>query len=83
MYDKSPMRARLSGLPVEYALLQVYSRDAGQRSATIGFDVGQGTQDIGFRNDLDVVFTALPVHHVKRPRTGRARTSNHGGVPHS
>ncbi len=65
MYDKSPMRARLSGLTVEYALLQVYSRDAGQRSATISFDVGQGTQDIGFRNDIDVVFNSLPVHHVR------------------
>ncbi|HEY7057734.1 MAG TPA: CehA/McbA family metallohydrolase [Vicinamibacterales bacterium] len=65
LYDKSPMRARLSGLPVEYALLQVYSRDAGQRSATMAFDVGQGTQDIGFRNDLDVVFKTLPVHHVR------------------
>jgi hypothetical protein len=78
MYDKSPMRARLSGLPVDYALLQVYSRDAGQRSATIGFDVGQGTQDIGFRNDLDVVFTALPVHHVKvrvRDEQGRPTTA--------
>ena len=78
MYDKSPMRARLSGLPVEYALLQVYSRDAGQRSATIGFDVGQGTQDIGFRNDLDVVFTALPVHHVRvrvRDEHGRPTTA--------
>ena len=78
MYDKSPMRARLSGLPVEYALLQVYSRDAGQRSATISFDVGQGTQDIGFRNDLDVVFTALPVHHVAvrvRDEQGRPTTA--------
>jgi len=65
MYDKSPMRPRLSGLPVEYLLIQVYSRDAGQRGATISFDVGQGTQDIGFRNDLDILFTALPVHHVR------------------
>jgi hypothetical protein len=65
MYDKSPMRPRLSGLPVEYLLMQVYSRDAGQRAATISFDVGQGTQDVGFRNDLDILFTALPVHHVR------------------
>ena len=35
LYTAAPMRARLSGLAVEYAILQVYSRDAGQRSATV------------------------------------------------
>src|SRR5262245_30596214 len=60
IYDKSPMRPRLSGLGVEYAILQIYSRDAGQRSAILGFNVGQGTQDIGFRNDIDILFTAAP-----------------------
>ena len=65
LYTESPMRARLSGLPVEYAILQVYSRDVGQRAATLGFNVGQGTQDIGFRNDIDVLFTAAPSHPVR------------------
>jgi len=60
LYDKDPMSLRLSGLPLEYRILQVYSRDQGQRSAAIGFNVGQGTQDIGFRNEVVVVFTALP-----------------------
>jgi hypothetical protein len=65
IYAEPPMRARLSGLRVEYAILQIYSRDAGQRSATLGFNVGQGTQDIGFRNDIDVLFTAAPAHPVR------------------
>lgn len=65
IYTESPMRPRLSGLPVEYAILQVYSRDVGRRTATIGFNVGQGTQDIGFRNDIDVLFTAVPSHPVR------------------
>jgi hypothetical protein len=60
LYDKDPMSLRLSGLPLEYRILQVYSRDEGQRSAAIGFNVGQGTQDIGFRYEVVVVFTALP-----------------------
>ena len=60
LYAQAPMRPRLSGLPVEYAILQVYSRDAGQRSAVLSFHVGQGSQDIGFRNDVDIVFTARP-----------------------
>ena len=60
LYQRAPMRQRLSGLALEYAILEVYSRDAGQRSATISFNVGQGTQDIGFRNDVNIVFNALP-----------------------
>ncbi|HEX2666201.1 MAG TPA: CehA/McbA family metallohydrolase [Candidatus Acidoferrum sp.] len=60
LYDKNPMSQRLSGLPLEYRILIIYSRDTGQRSAEISFNVGQGTQDIGFRNDITVVFTALP-----------------------
>jgi hypothetical protein len=58
------MRSRLSGLPIEYAILQVFSRDAGQRAAVIGFSVGQGSQDIGFRNDVEIVFKARPSHPV-------------------
>ena len=65
IYTGSPMRPRLSGLGVEYAILQIYSRDVGQRTATIGFNVGQGSQDIGFRNDIDVLFTILPSHPIR------------------
>ena len=56
LYDKDPMSEGLSGLPLEYRLLVIYSRDQGQRSAKISFNVGQGTQDIGFRNEMVVVF---------------------------
>ena len=65
IYTQPPMRARLSGLAVEYAILQVASRDAGQRSALLAFSVGQGSQDIGFRNDVDILFTAVPAHPVR------------------
>jgi hypothetical protein len=65
LYDKDPMSERLSGLPLEYRILEVYSRDRGQRSAKISFDVGQGTQDIGFRNEMVVLFNALPAHPLR------------------
>lgn len=65
IFDRPPMRPRLSGLGIEYVILEAYSRDAGQRSAVISFNVGQGSQDIGFRNDIDVVFTADPSHPVR------------------
>ncbi|MGH9644270.1 MAG: hypothetical protein ACRD3Q_17840, partial [Terriglobales bacterium] len=64
LYQNPPMLQRLSGLGVEYQILAIYSRDAGQRSATISFNVGQGTQDIGFRNDMTVLFTARPAHAI-------------------
>src|ERR1700691_1374022 len=65
IYDKPPMDRRLSGLALDYRILQVYSRDRGQRFAQIGFNVGQGSQDIGFRNDILVLFNALPARAIK------------------
>ena len=64
MYDKPPMARRLSGLGLEYKILEVYSRDAGQRSAVMQFDTGQTSQDLGFRSEIMVLFTALPAHAV-------------------
>jgi hypothetical protein len=64
LYQRPPMRARLSGLALEYAILEVYSRDAGERSAKISFNVGQGSQDIGFRNDVTVLFNAVPARRI-------------------
>ncbi len=64
VFRERPMKPALSGLDVEYCLLQIYSRDAGLREAKIRFDVGQGTQDLGFRSDVDILFTcaaAVPV----------------------
>ena len=79
MFSAPPMTPNLSGLKVEYALALIYSSDAGQREAIIGFDAGQGTQDLGFRGELPVLFTvrpAVPVRlavrdHDGKPTTGR------------
>ena len=60
MFDAQPLTKTLSGLELEYRLIQLYSRDAGKREARMGFNVGQGTQDIGFRNEVDVLFTCRP-----------------------
>ncbi|MCX6619525.1 MAG: CehA/McbA family metallohydrolase [Acidobacteria bacterium] len=72
LYQKPPLKKRLSGLALEYVLLEAYSRDAGQRSAKISFNVGQGSQDIGFRNDVVVLFNALPA----RPIVFRVKNEN-------
>jgi hypothetical protein len=64
MFDDRPLNRTLSGLPLEYRLLQVYSRDPGRREAKLAFDVGQGTQDLGFRSDADILFTCEPAVEV-------------------
>jgi hypothetical protein len=60
-----PMTPRLSGLACEYRVLSVYSRDSGQREGKLVFDVGQGTQDLGFRSEIDILFTADKAADVK------------------
>ncbi len=64
MFNKQPLKPGLSGLPLEYRIIQLYSRDVGQREAKLGFNVGQGTQDIGFRNAVPVLFNSAPAVEV-------------------
>jgi hypothetical protein len=52
--------ASLSGDKVEYRVLKLTARQAGKREATIAFDVGQGTQDLGFRAEVPILFTVRP-----------------------
>ena len=60
IYRNRPLLPNLSGLDLEYVVVQIYSKDAGRREAEIGFNVGQGTQDIGFRNTIPVLFQVRP-----------------------
>jgi hypothetical protein len=64
LFNKPPLKRNLSGLPLEYMLLQLYSRDAGKREAKLLFDIGQGTQDAGYRNEVDLLFEAVPASEV-------------------
>ncbi|WP_234800789.1 CehA/McbA family metallohydrolase [Luteitalea pratensis] len=73
MFESQPLTRTLSGLALEYRIVQLYSRDPGQREATLTFDVGQGTQDLGYRNEVPVLFTIRPAETVEwrvRDETG-------------
>ncbi len=59
-----PLAEALSGLALEYRVIQLYSRDAGKREAVLGFDVGQGTQDLGFRGERALLFDCAPAVEV-------------------
>ena len=56
MVTSQPLTETLSGLAVEYRILQLYSRDMGPREATLSMHVGQGTQDLGFRSEIPILF---------------------------
>ena len=79
MFTAPPMTANLSGLEVEYAVALIYSSEAGRREATLTVDAGQGTQDLGFRAEVPILFTVKPAIAVKlsvldhdgTPTTGR------------
>ncbi|MDG3003081.1 CehA/McbA family metallohydrolase [Paludisphaera mucosa] len=79
LYRDRPLSRKLSGLAVEYRILQVASRDAGRREAKLTFSVGQGSQDLGFRSDVDVLFTVEPAVAVTldvRDEAGRPTTAS-------
>ncbi len=63
-FDAPPLLPKLSGLRLEYRIVSLYSRDAGKREAVFDFDVGQGTQDLGFRGETSVLFTAQPARTI-------------------
>jgi len=60
MYRGRPMKGSLSGLGLEYAIVQIYTRAKGKKEVKLGFNVGQGSQDIGFRNTIDILFECRP-----------------------
>ena len=64
---------------MEYRIALLYSRDSGKREATLSFNVGQGTQDLGFRSDVPILFDCKPAvkvtlnvyDHDGQPTTGQ------------
>src|SRR5690606_36712021 len=79
LFTAPPMMANLSGLEVEYAIALISSSESGRREATLTCDVGQGTEDLGFRAEVPILFTIRPavavmlsvVDHDGTPTTGR------------
>lgn len=65
MFNKPPLSGWLSGLTLEYKVMAISSRDSGQRAARLSFNVGQGTQDVGFLDEISVLFTIAPIHSIK------------------
>lgn len=60
VFRNPPMTPNLTGLKVEYAIGLIHSSVAGKREVTLSFDVGQGTQDLGFRAEVPILFDIRP-----------------------
>lgn len=75
IFESPPMTAQLSGLEVEYVIGLIYSSEAGKREATLTFDIGQGTQDLGFRAETPILFDVRPAIVVK------LEVKDHDGTP--
>jgi len=87
IYSSPPMSDELNGLAVEYKLGLIYASEAGKREAVVGFNIGQGTQDLGFRSETSVLFDIQPavpvILNVKdfdgEPTTGRFEFTDAAG----
>ncbi|HEY6225851.1 MAG TPA: CehA/McbA family metallohydrolase [Verrucomicrobiae bacterium] len=75
MHTAPPMSSELSGFDVEYAIALIYSSEAGKREATIGFEIGSGSQDLGFRGEVSVLFEIRPAIST------RLKISDYNGEP--
>jgi hypothetical protein len=65
LFRNAPMLPGLSGQPLEYAIIQMYSKDAGAREVRLEFSTGPGTQDLAFRGAIDLLFAVRPAVRVR------------------
>ncbi len=76
-WDKPPLQPALSGLAIEYRILQLYSRDHGLREASLEAVTGAGVQDLGYRSTVAILFQCSRSQNVKlriRDTSGNALT---------
>jgi hypothetical protein len=62
VYSAKAVENKLTGQKLDYVILRLKAHESGKREATLKFDVGQGTQDLGFRAEVPILFA------VKEPK---------------
>ncbi len=76
MHNTQPLLPNLSGLEVEYRVLQLYCRDAGRKEAELGFGLFQGgKKPVATSNLVPVVVDSAPAVLVQ------LRVQDHDGKP--
>ena len=56
IFTPAPLPRTLDGGKLQYFVVRLKAHEAGKREATLKFDVGQGTQDLGFRAEVPILF---------------------------
>jgi hypothetical protein len=78
--NESPFTRTLGGERLEYRVLRLTARQAGKREATLVFDAGQGTQDLGFRAEVPILFT-IEKQPLPPPPSPKRRGGERSGSP--
>jgi hypothetical protein len=86
MYNSQPLLRPLSGLELEYRIVQVYCRDAGRKEAALRFALwrdgaGQRDKPLADGGLLDFVFESAPAVLVKLHVRDHDGKSQHEGKP--
>ncbi|MDZ4819480.1 MAG: CehA/McbA family metallohydrolase [Planctomycetota bacterium] len=63
-YNNQPLMQKLSGLNLEYRILEVFSRDAGERKASFSFDLGKPEEDPMRKSEASIAFNCRPAVEV-------------------
>ena len=80
LFDKPPLAAAPLRPGRRVPHRPALSRDAGKREAKLASDVGQGTQDLGFRSDVPILFTRPAARRRDAARPRRRRPADHRRV---
>jgi hypothetical protein len=82
MYNSQPLVRELSGLEVEYRILQIYCRDAGSREATLGFSLVRDRKSVmASAKPIPIQLTSEPAVSVKLRVTDDDGVSTRDGRP--
>jgi hypothetical protein len=81
MFNSQPLVANLSGLELEYRIIQVYCRDAGRKEAELGFSLWRDKKKEGESNSVDIVFESAPAVLVRIQLKDDDGKSAHFGKP--
>jgi hypothetical protein len=65
IHNSQPLLPRLSGLEVEYRILQIYCRDAGRKQAKLGFALWSAGRKMSKNNEETFLFESAPAVVVK------------------
>jgi hypothetical protein len=60
LFDSQPLVRTLSGLELEYRILQVYCRDSGRKEASLGFGIVRGKQLLARSNRVTFLVESAP-----------------------